>query len=491
MKRSIACLSGMLIALACLPWCPPAHANTDEALSEEFIQQIKRPRTGDLPSMIKERAIRALVAYNKTNYFLDGGRERGVTYEALQMYQDELNKELAKRGKRQKHLRVHVIIIPVARDKLIPYLIQGKGDIAAANLTITSYRRKEVEFCAPFADNVKEVVVTGPGAPALKSLDDLSGRAVYVRKSSSYYGSLIKLNAALKKKKLKPVKIEFADENLETEDILEMANAGLVPITIADSHLADFWAKIFKKIQVHHQLAVRTGGRIAWAVRKNSPKLVKSINAFVKTHKQGTLMGNILTKRYYQDTKWAREALNEENIQRFNRTTKFFQKYASQYGFDWLMLTALAFQESGLDNEKVSHVGAVGVMQIMPKTAANPPVSIAQYKKLENNIHAGTKYLRWIFDRYFKDDPKMDQLNKVLFTFASYNAGPGKVANLRQRAAKMELDPNVWFHNVEVVAAKVIGRETVQYVGNIYKYYVAYLQADKQRQERFEAMKKK
>jgi membrane-bound lytic murein transglycosylase MltF len=294
----------------------------------------------------------------------------------------------------------------------------------------------------------------------------------------------------LKKKGLKPVKIDLADENLETEDILEMANAGLVPITIADSHLADFWAKIFKKIKVHHKLAVRTGGRIAWAVRKNSPKLMKSIDAFVKTHKQGTLMGKILAKRYYEDTKWAREALSEENIQRFNRTTKFFRKYAAEYGFDWLMLTALAFQESGLDNDKVSHVGAVGVMQIMPKTVANPPVSIAQYKKLENNIHAGTKYLRWIYDKYYKDDPKITQVDKVLFTFASYHAGPGKVAALRLRAAKMELDPNVWFHNVEVVAAKVIGRETVQYVGNIYKYYLAYRQIGKQRQERFEAMQK-
>jgi membrane-bound lytic murein transglycosylase MltF len=93
---------------------------------------------------------------------------------------------------------------------------------------------------------------------------------------------------------------------------------------------------------------------------------------------------------------------------------------------------------------------------------------------LESNIHAGVKYLRWIFDRYFKDEKDVDLLNKGLFTFASYNAGPAKVAGLRRQAPKMGVDPNQWFGNVEVVAAKVIGRETVQYVSNIYKYYIAY-----------------
>jgi membrane-bound lytic murein transglycosylase MltF len=486
------CLVGALVAALCLLlFAGPAWAAADHDPSEEFVQKVNRPWTGDLPGMIERRNIRALVAYSKTNYFLDGPQERGITYELLKLYEKGLNQELEKRGKKKKNLQVHVIIIPVSRDQLIPLLLQGKGDIAAANLTVTSQRQKQVEFCAPFSNKVKELVVTSPGAPALKSLEDLAGRTVYVRKSSSYFTSLTKLNAAFKQKGLAPVKIDPADENLETEDILEMVNAGLVPITIADSHLAEFWGQIFKKIKIYQNLAVRSGGSIAWAVRKGSPKLAQSIDTFVKSHKQGTMMGNLLLKRYLQDTKWAKQAISEENIKRFDSTTKFFQKYAAEYGFDWLMLTALAFQESGLDHSKVSQVGAVGVMQILPKTAAGPPVSVAQYKNLEGNIHAGTKYLRWIYDQYFKDDPQVDHLNKVLFTFASSNAGPAKVIKLRRQATKMGLNPNIWFRNVEVVAAKVIGRETVQYVGNIYKYYVAYLQVLKQRQQREEAAKKK
>lgn len=491
-NKTFARWMGVLLTIVCLlALAGVAQAAVDDTPPDKFLQQVKKPWTGDLPGMLERRTIRALVTYNKTNYFLDGARERGITYEILRMYEKYLNKQLAKKGKKDRHLKIHVLLIPVARDQLLPYLVQGKGDIAAANLTITPQRMKQVEFCAPFSSKVDELVVTGPGAPALKNLTDLSGKTVYVRRSSSYYESLGKLNRKLEKKGLKPVKIDLADENLETEDILEMVNAGLVPITVADSHLADFWAKIFKKIKVHHKLALHTGSRIAWAVRKKSPKLVKSINAFVKKHKQGTLMGNILIKRYLESTKWAEQALSPQNIERFNRTTKFFQKYADQYGFDWLMLTALAFQESGLDNSKVSHVGAVGVMQVMPSTASGPPVSIPNYKKLEANIHAGTKYLRWIYDQYFKDDQKVNKLNKVLFTFASYNAGPGRVIGLRKRAAKMGLNPNIWFHNVEVAAARVIGRETVQYVSNIYKYYVAYRQIVAQHQQREEALKKK
>lgn len=490
-KTSLRRAGALGVLLGLLALAAGALAAVDGTPPDKLLKKLKQPWTGDLPGMVERRTIRALVTYNKTHYFLDGAQERGITYEAMHLYEKFLNQQLAKQGKRKKHLKVYIILIPVARDQIFPYLVQGKGDIAAANLTVTPERLKQVDFCDPFSTTVDELVVTGPGAPALKSLEDLSGKEVYVRRSSSYFENLTKLNRQFKKKGLKPVAIELADENLETEDILEMVNAGLVPITVADSSLASFWVKIFTKLQVHDKLALATGGHIAWAVRKKSPKLMQSINAFVKRNKQGTLMGNLIIKRYFENTKWAQNSLSPENVERFNHTIKFFQKYAGQYGFDWLMLTALAFQESGLDNSKVSPVGAVGVMQIMPSTASGPPVSIPDYKKVESNIHAGTKYLRFLYDQYFKDDPKVDQINKVLFTFASYNAGPARVAGLRKRAVKMGLDPNLWFQNVEVAAARVIGRETVQYVSNIYKYYVAYRQIMAQHQKREKALQAK
>jgi membrane-bound lytic murein transglycosylase MltF len=152
---------------------------------------------------------------------------------------------------------------------------------------------------------------------------------------------------------------------------------------------------------------------------------------------------------------------------------ELFKRYAGQYRFDHLMIAAQAYQESQLDQTKRSQAGAVGVMQVLPKTAKDPVVGIPDITRLDNNIHAGVKYLRFMTDRYF-NQPGMDATNRTLFTFAAYNAGPAKVTRLRKQAAQEGLDPNLWFGNVERVAAKVIGRETVQYVSNIYKYYVAY-----------------
>ncbi len=237
-------------------------------------------------------------------------------------------------------------------------------------------------------------------------------------------------------------------------------------------------------------MALKSGGRIAWAIRKKSPQLKKVLNQFVKEIRIGTLFGNIMANRYYKNTKWARNALSPKNIKRFNQTIDLFQKYASQYGFDYLMITALAYQESGLDQSRRSQRGAVGVMQILPKTAAGHPINIMDIHELDKNIHAGVKYLHFLYNNYYKDAP-MDHLNKVLFTFASYNAGPAGVARLRRRAKKMGLNPNVWFNNVEVAAARVIGRETVQYVSNIFKYYVAYKQIMTTKDKREQIRKQK
>ena len=218
---------------------------------------------------------------------------------------------------------------------------------------------------------------------------------------------------------------------------------------------------------------MRTGGELAWAFRKNSPKLKKVINRFVAGHKQGTLLFNMITNRYLKRTQWVKNALAQEDLQRFSEADDLFIKYADQYHFDWLFVAALAYQESRIDQNLHSPAGAIGVMQLLPSTAKDPNVNIPNIEDLEHNIHAGVKYLRFVRDRYFENEP-MDEANKTLFTMASYNAGPARIAGLRREADKTDFDPNAWFQNVEVIASRRIGRETVQYVSNIYKYYVAY-----------------
>ncbi|MEJ2169691.1 MAG: lytic transglycosylase F [Desulfobacterales bacterium] len=439
--------------------------------------------TGDFDGMAERREIRVLVVYSKTFYFLDKGRQRGASYELLKEFEKFVNKKL-----KAKTLKVRVIFIPVRRDQLIPWLVEGRGDIAAANLTITPLRQKQVDFSDPWIPDVRELLVTGPSAPPVKSLDYLPGKEIYVRRASSYYESLVQLNQSFQKAGKPKMNLVVADEMLQDEDLAEMVNAGLIPMIIMDSHKAQFWVQIFDNIKVHPDIAVRTGGKIAWAFRKNSPKLKNVVNEFVKGHKKGTLLGNILLKRYLRDTKYVKNSASQKEMEKFQSMVALFEKFAGQYDFDYLMIGAQAYQESGLDHSKRSPVGAIGVMQLLPSTAADPNVGIPDIEKLDKNIHAGTKYLRFIVDRYFNGE-QMDDVNKMLFAFASYNAGPARVSSLRNTAIKMGLDPNVWFHNVEVAAAKEIGRETVQYVSNIYKYYIVYRRLVDQRDQKERILK--
>jgi membrane-bound lytic murein transglycosylase MltF len=456
---------------------PPAAAAKeaeDEALTPApeatplpaDIAPIVQPFKGDLDGMVKRRVIRVLTVQNPVLYFVDRGREVGATYESIKAFEKRLNEKLG-----NKVVTVHVIAIPVARDQLIPRLLAGEGDIAAAALTVTPERQKKVDFSDPIASEVREVLVTGPGAPPIKTADDLPGLEVYVRPSSSYAEHIRAYNQRLKKEGKQPVVITPAPEVLEDGDILEMVNAGLVPSTVVDDFMADLYIQVFPQLR-KTDIASKPGS-IAWAFRKSSPKLAAEVNAFVKTHKKGSAAGNVLLQKYLKSTKWVKNARSEEDRKRFMAMVDLFKKYSSQYSFDYLLMAAQGYQESALDQGKRSHVGAIGVMQVMPSTAKDKAVAIPDVEVLESNIHAGIKYNRWVVNNFF-NDPAVNPLNKQLLAFASYNAGPGRVSSLRKEAKASGLDPNKWFNNVELVAAKRIGRETVTYVGNIYKYYLAY-----------------
>jgi membrane-bound lytic murein transglycosylase MltF len=435
---------------------------------------VGRPWSGDLEGMIEREYIRALVVRSKTHYFLDGGAQRGVTYEELKEFESFLNKRLGRRT-----LRVHLVILPVERHELIPALVEGLGDLAVANLTITPERQEKVDFSDPMLRGVSEVVVTGPKAPMLENLDDLAGKEIHARQSSSYWESLEAINLGFRARGLDPIELEPAAEYLEDEDLLELVNAGLLPMAVVDLHKAQFWAQVFTDIVVREDLALRTGGDVAWAFRKASPQLAEVVNAFIRGHKKGTLFGNVVFKRYLSDLDWVVHPDSEKGDERFAETIVHFRTYGERFDFDPLFLAAVGYQESHLDQSKRSSAGAVGVMQIKPPTAADKNVGVSDVDVLENNIHAGTKYLAFIRDRYFSD-PGIDPFNQVLLTLAAYNAGPARVRKLRAEASESGLDPNRWYRNVEVVAAGQIGQETVRYVSNITKYWIAYsMEADR------------
>jgi membrane-bound lytic murein transglycosylase MltF len=455
------------------PLAPLAH---ESALPAPLRALIDRPFTGDLDEMEKRRMIRVGVTFNRTHYFVDQGTQRGLTFAFLKRFEDELNA-----ARKTRNLRIHVVVVPMSRDQLLPALTAGRLDAVAAQKTITPERQALVDFSVPMRRNVTEVVVTAPGVPAVATAHDLSGQEVFVRRSSSYYQSLLALNAALERDGRKPVVILEAPENLEDDDLLEMVNAGLVDMTVVDDYLAEFWAQIFTDLNVHKAATLRTGADLAVAFRKNSPKLAAEVNAFIRRHGMGTEFGNVITRRYLQSTQFARRATTGEGRQRFLALMEIFRKYGDQYELDYLLMMAKGYQESRLDQRVRSPVGAIGVMQIMPATGR--ALNVGNIRELEPNIHAGVKYSRQLMDEYLGNEP-LDGLNKGFFTLASYNAGPTRIRQLRREAARRGLDPNVWFGQVERIASERIGRETVSYVSNINKYYIAYRLVSEEEQRR-------
>jgi membrane-bound lytic murein transglycosylase MltF len=185
----------------------------------------------------------------------------------------------------------------------------------------------------------------------------------------------------------------------------------------------------------------------------------------------GTAFGNTVDRRYLHDTKYVKNAASDAERKKFMAVIDLFRKYSEKYSMDFLLMAAQGYQESQLNQNARSHVGAIGIMQIMPATGKT--MGVGDITKLEPNIHAGVKFMRSMADSMFKDEP-IDPLNKGLLTLAAYNAGPGRIRQLRRETERRGLDPNVWFGNVEQVVSARVGRETVNYVGSIYKYYVAY-----------------
>ena len=445
---------------------PPSAV--EAALPEEIRQTLFKPFTGDFDGMVERRVIRVGVAYNRTFYFVDRGVQRGMAYEFGKAFEEQLNRKL----KTSNATKVHVFFVPLPRgDQMVEALTGGKVDVLVAQVTVRPELQAIADFTIPTRKNVSEVVVTGPGAPAIATVDDLSGKRVSLRRDSAPWASLLALNERFEQKGLSPVVLHEVPSRLEDDDLLEMVNAGLLPMVIVQDYLAEFWKKIFPNITVHDTVAVRTGATLALPIRKNSPRLAAELNGFIKTHGLGTAFGNVIEKRYLVSTTLAKGAASEAERKKFLSLVAFFKKYAKQYDQDYLLMAAQGYQESQLNHDAKSHVGAIGVMQIMPATGKD--MNVGDIREIESNIHAGVKYIRFMQDQYFGKEP-MDTLNKALFAFAAYNAGPARVRQLRKEAATRGLDPNVWFGNVEQIDSERIGRETVTYVANIYKYYIAY-----------------
>jgi len=448
---------------------PSALADPPPPSEEVTLPLTFSRHTGDLDEAVKRRTIRALVILDPLGFFYDEGLPRGAMYEALQAFQSFINRRL----KTSPTEEVEVTFLPVRLEQLEAALITGMGDIIASAVAVTADRESRVAFSSPIRKDVRQIVVTGIRYDTVSTLADLSGKEVFVNPLTVYRENLERVNDRLQRSGNAPILIRTADPHLNEDDLVQMVNAGLIPATVTTGMRADLWSRVLHNLKPHPELVIANGGSVAWVMRKNNPQLKQLVDEFVESHAVGTSFGNTLLRRYLENTRWVKHSTSKHAMDRFRSLEVIFRKYGVEYDFDYLMLAAQGYQESMLNQDARGPGGGVGIMQVAPREAAASPINIPNVYEAASNFHAAAKMLRYFADAYFSD-PQIDNLNRALFVLASYNAGPTRISRLRAQAKDQGVDPNVWFENVELLAAKDIGQVTLIYVRNIYKYYVAY-----------------
>jgi membrane-bound lytic murein transglycosylase MltF len=448
---------------------PPAGPGASADAKGRALEIRSQAQQIDFDVMLERRAIKFYLPYSRSLYFIDKGRERGISADVIREFERWVNRKYAKQlGKRP----ITVFAVVATRDKLLADLQSGHTDVAVGNIKVLDELLPQIDFVG-LDQNITtaEILVTGPASPAIASIDDLSGKTVHLREYSSQYLGLKALNERFKREGKPEAKAVFVPNALEDEDLLEMLNAGLVQAVVTDDWRAKMWAQVLPKVTVREDIQLRPRIKMGWGIRKNSPKLAAELNEFHAHYAKQAGGIPALQRQYMNRIKAMKNATASEDHKRYRALIELFNKYGKQYDFEPMMLAAQGYQESTLNQEVKSPVGAIGVMQVMPATGAE--LKVGDIHQAEPNIHAGAKYMDQLMTRYFKD-ANFDEQNRTLFAFASYNAGPGNIARMRKETEKRGLDPNQWFNNVEVVTAEKIGIETTTYVRNIFKYYVAY-----------------
>ena len=416
---------GRVIAFGVRPNNPKLKAAADAFLMQRALHaHATELGVFDLAQIKKRGSLRMLTRNNATSYFLHKGQQQGFDYELLKLFAKE------------QGLRLDVVVPPDASD-LIPWLLDGRGDVIAAQMTVTEERKAKVAFSQPylFAD---EVLVQKAGAPALASLGELKGKTLHVRKSSSYRATLDALQ-----KEHGPFTIADAPEDVETEELIARVGRGELPMTVADSNLAAVEASYRSDIQLG--LALKSGSEIAWATRPDSKKLLQALDAFVKKSYRG-LDYNVLKKQYFENRRVIASG-READVRATGSVSDYdalMKERARQYGLDWRLLAAQAYQESRFDPKAKSWVGAQGLFQVMPATGQE--MGFTDLEDPGQGVHAGAQYMAKLIDSF---DPRIPFKQRVRFALASYNAGRGHVEDARLLAAEQGLDPNRWFGNVE------------------------------------------
>jgi ABC-type amino acid transport substrate-binding protein len=414
---------------------PPPNPATEDMLPAEF-EAIWRPWRGDFDGMVERRVLRVLTPYGGYQFFYDAGRPRGATYEMLSRLEAYINEQLDRR-----HVRIYVVPIPVSRDQLIPGLVNGVGDLVATDLTVTPERRELVTFTRPLLTNIREVVVLGPTAPDIGTLDDLAGKEIFVRPTSSYAEHLREVSDNFAARGLAPPVVVPADEILEAEGLLDLLQGGVAGITIMDDYKAEFWASVMSSIDVRNDLVIAEGGSIAWAHRKEDTGLAALLDDFLRQYGKGSAFGNDVYRRYLKRPERVRCAGSPEAYAGILPIVNLLRRFGEEYAIDWLRLAAQGYQE-----------------------AARPALSASCRSNLPRRQTGMLASM-------------MSPRRKTIFTPAQNTCASSRIDTLATPRLMISIAGCLAWPLIMPGLqrfARRIGRETVAYVSNIYRYFLGY-----------------
>jgi membrane-bound lytic murein transglycosylase F len=433
---------------------------------EHAVDEKRNIFSGDFDLIKKRKTLRVLLRNNSASYFLYRGELMGFEYEIISEFA------------RFHNLRLKVIV-PPGHDDFYDWLIDGKADLAMGFLeALDSRRAQSVEFTQPYHFASRHIIVHRDNKT--KSIEDLNRQVLAVRLNSSENLSLAKLqqNGA-------NLNIRSVDDSIEIEQLIQRVGDKTYDATLADEHLLEIALADSQPVRSALKLEAEAAHSIA--IKKKNIKLQTALNKFIKKTYKGEYY-NVLYAKYFKNKgsvkRLAKGRVVDTLEGQISPFDKLIKKYSNRYGYDWRLITAQMYQESGFDPKAKSPAGAIGLMQLMPRTALS--VGVDNMNDPAGNIKGGVKYLSWLRDRF---DSELPIGERLWFSLAAYNAGLGHVQDARRLTKELGLNNKKWFGNTEnamLLLSKreysskarygyVNGREPVKYVSEIKERFEAYI----------------
>ncbi|UVK84935.1 transglycosylase SLT domain-containing protein [Pseudomonas sichuanensis] len=427
-------------------------------------QHVPAGQARDLAQIRSSQVLRVLVNQSRNSSGEVKGEPVGVEYYRLRALEHALNARVA------DNQEVTLKIIPRAKEQLLGALQRGEGDLAAPGELLDPAGVRGVEASAPVLDQVPLLLVGRKGERSYSRAEQLSGRTIALTSASAAGAAIEAINQRLALRKQAPIKVEWVDPTLAVEDVLEMVQAGIYPLTVVERPIAQRWARVMPRLRLDSNLQLAQPQALRWYVRPDAPMLRAAVDRFLATYRAPDNQ-DAAFERIYRRQYRVHNPLARQDRQRLESLRPVLQKHAGDQQFDWLNLAALAFKESTLDPKARGTGGAHGLMQITPSAAQR--VGVSNTATVDGNVQASARYLALIRRKFFAS-PQLNERERMAFILAAYNLGPERVQAMRAEARRRGLNGNQWFFQTERIAMEQVGMGPVNFVNSVNKYYLAF-----------------